>query len=167
MTEIPAAAGPAPVRPDPDWLATTPEDVQALYRYWDQKRGARLMPSRADLDPVDLVPFLPSMLLVDVVADERLYVYRLVGTREVRMRGKDPTGLAVMDNSFEDRDNALRNYHQVVLTCAPHLDATPAMSADREMLDMESIFLPFSSDGIEVDKILVYTVQRLADLPGY
>jgi hypothetical protein len=149
----------------PDWLAATPADVQALYGYWDKKRGSRLMPARSDLDPADLVPFLPSILLVDVVMDDRLYVYRLVGTREVHMRGSDPTGKPVMENSFHDRALALRNYDQVVLSKAPHLDATPTVSSDREWLDMESIFLPLSENGNEVDKILVYTVQRPADLP--
>ena len=70
-------------QPPPDWLDDMPADIQALYRYWDRQRGARLMPARGDLDPLDMKPFLPGLLLVDVVADDRLYVYRLVGTREV------------------------------------------------------------------------------------
>ena len=32
-------------------------------------------------------------------------------------------------------------------------------------LDLEALFLPLSSNGAEVDKILVYTVQRAVDLP--
>ena len=157
---------PSPNR-DPEWLPAMPADVQALYRYWDGKRGTRLMPARADLDPAELVPFLPSILLVDVVPDERLYVYRLVGTREVRVRGNDPTGRPVMENSFQDRERALSNYHHVVTSRAPHVDATPALSDDREVLDMETIFLPLSDNGEDVDKVLVYTVQKNADLPRY
>lgn len=149
----------------PDWLAHMPADVQALYRYWDGKRGARRMPARADLDPLDLVPYLPSILLVDVVPDERLYVYRLVGTREVQVRGNDPTGRAVTEHAFDDRDRALANYHHVVLSRAPHVDATPTLSRDRRLLDMEKIFLPLSDDDEDVDKVLVYTVQKNADLP--
>ena len=149
----------------PDWLADMPPEVEALYRYWDDKRGHRSMPRRADLDPADLTAYLPSILLVDVVPDERLYVYRLVGTREVTMRGNDPTGKPVMDNTFLDRAQALRNYDQVVLSKAPHIDVTPTTSADREWLDMETVFLPLSEDDIEVDKILVYTVQKRAFLP--
>jgi hypothetical protein len=154
-----------PPRGEPEWLASMPDEIQALYRYWDGKRGTRLMPSRADLDPAEMVPYLPSILLVDVVADDRLYVYRLVGTREVRMRGKDPTGQAVMEHSWHDRAQALRNYDHVVLSKAPHIDTTPAISSDREWLDMETIFLPLSETDDEVDKILVYTLQKPADLP--
>ena len=154
-----------PERHDPEWLAGMPAEIQALYQYWNLKRGKRRMPQRADLDPADLTRHLPSILLVDVVQDERLYVYRLVGTREVHLRGNDPTGKPVMDHSFHDRELALRNYDLVVLSKAPHVDATPAVSDDREWLDMETIFLPLSSDDLEVDKILVFTVQRPADLP--
>jgi hypothetical protein len=149
----------------PEWLADMPPEIDALYRYWDDKRGTRRMPRRADLDPADLKVYLPSILLVDVVPDDRLYVYRLVGTREVKMRGNDPTGKPVMDNTFLDRQQALRNYDHVVLSRAPHVDATPTTSADREWLDMETIFLPLSEDDNEVDKILVYTVQKQTYLP--
>lgn len=158
-------SSPAPGRAAPDWLPSMPADVQALYHYWDKKRGARLLPARRDLDPAELVPFLPSIVLVDVVMDDRLYVYRLVGTREVHMRGSDPTGKPVMEHGFLDRALALRNYDHVVLSRAPHVDATPTISSDRAWLDMETIFLPLSENGNEVDKILVYTVQKPADLP--
>ncbi|WP_374370128.1 PAS domain-containing protein [Dongia sp.] len=153
-------------RSAPDWLDAMPADIQALYHYWDRQRGERLMPARGDLDPLDMKPFLPGLLLVDVVADDRLYVYRLVGTREVELRGKDPTGLAVVDNAFcADPSHALRNYDQVVLSRAPWIDTTPHLSADRHKLSLESIFLPLSSNGTEVDKILVYAAHKSVDLP--
>ena len=150
---------------EPEWLGDMPPEIDALYRYWDEKRGLRRMPRRADLDPADLKVYLPSILLVDVVPDDRLYVYRLVGTREVKMRGNDPTGKPVMDNTFLDRAQALRNYDHVVLSRAPHIDVTPTTSQDREWLDMETIFLPLSEDDNEVDKILVFTVQKQTYLP--
>ena len=56
--------------------------VRAIYEYWERKRGDRLMPARRDIDPTEFVPHLPGIMLVDVVADERRYVYRLVGTQD-------------------------------------------------------------------------------------
>ena len=61
-----------------------PRSVRAIYHYWDDKRNGRLMPRRADLDPVDIPKLLPDIGLVDVVPDERQYVYRLIGTNEAR-----------------------------------------------------------------------------------
>src|SRR5579883_2212719 len=61
-----------------------------LYRYWQDKRGNRAMPSRADLDPVDIPWLLPHLSLVHKVSG-RLY-YRLVGTAIVQQHGRDLTG---------------------------------------------------------------------------
>ena len=40
------------------------------------------------------------MVLVDVTADARRFVYRLVGTQEVAERGNDPTGKSVAEAFF-------------------------------------------------------------------
>ena len=89
---------------DPAFIAGFHERVRAIYRYWDGKRNGRLMPSRADLDPVDIPKLLPDICLVDVVPDARRYVYRLIGTNECAMRGRDPTGQAVKDGYFGTSD---------------------------------------------------------------
>lgn len=159
---FPTHAGSA--RNAPEWFARMPADIQALYRYWDGCRGARLMPARSDLDPVDMKPYLPGLILVDVVPDDRLYIYRLVGTREVALRGRDPTGQPVIGNAFcADPTAALRNYDQVVLSKAPWVDTTPHLATDQRMMSLESIFLPLASTDAEVDKILVYAACQSVD----
>jgi hypothetical protein len=45
---------------EPDFIAGCHERVRAIYRYWDSKRNGRLMPRRADLDPVDIPKLLPD-----------------------------------------------------------------------------------------------------------
>jgi hypothetical protein len=78
-------------------------DIAAFYAYWDGKRRGRNMPARANIDPLEMVPFLPGIVLIDVVADARRFVYRLVGTREVAMRGRDPTGKSVAEGFYAPR----------------------------------------------------------------
>ena len=59
------------------------------------------MPRRSDIDPVDMPRrLLPFINLVDVVADERRYVYRLVGMGDVDVRGQDPEVDGVKDQRF-------------------------------------------------------------------
>jgi hypothetical protein len=70
----------------------------AIYRYWQEKCRGRSMPARSDLDPLDMPKgLLPGLCLVDVAPDERRYVYRLVGTADVEVRGYDPTGKSVIE----------------------------------------------------------------------
>jgi hypothetical protein len=141
------------LRPDP-----IPPGLEPLLRYWERKRGERRMPRRADIDPAELVRFLPAVMLVDVVADDRRYVYRLVGTREVQARGRDPTGRAVGDAFIgSSRESVLANYDRVKLTGAPHIDLKTIIT-NRDRLDNSHvIFLPLSEDGETVTQILVYT----------
>jgi hypothetical protein len=147
--------------PDPDWLESARGDIQKLYRYWKSKAGARRMPGRQDIDPLELVPFLPSIMLVDVVAPGD-YVYRLVGTREVELRGNDPTGKPVATHGLAGMiDLALQNYDTVVQTRAPLLDRNDeGLQFHERFQDLDCVFLPLARDGEQVDMVLVYTVQR-------
>ncbi len=150
---------------DPDFLAGCHERVRAIYRYWDSKRNGRLMPRRADLDPLDIPRFLPEICLVDVVADARKYVYRLIGTNEVAMRGRDPTGSAVGDGYFgTSAQSVFLNYDGVKDSRAPRIDRDPSITSDDRFIQHESIFLPLSDDGLHVNMILVFTVYGPA--PG-
>ena len=144
---------------DPDFIADCHERVRAIYRYWDSKRSGRLMPSRADLDPLEIPRFLPDICLVDVVPDARKYVYRLIGTNEAAMRGRDPTGLAVGEGYFgTSKESVFLNYDGVTASRAPLVDRDPSITSDDRFIQHESIFLPLSDDGERVNMILVFTV---------
>jgi len=135
-----------------------PPGLEPLFRYWDRKRGDRRMPRRADIDPAEMVPFLSGVMLVDVVADARRYVYRLVGTREVQARGSDPTGRVVGEAFIgSSRESVLANYNHVCLTGAPHIDLKTVITVGDRLDNSHVIFLPLSEDGETVSQILVYT----------
>lgn len=150
----------------PEWLATAHADTQAVYHYWNQKRGARPMPARADIDPADLVRHLPTIMLVDVrpgrsITGGPVYVYRLVGTAEVTVRGQDPTGHPVETHGVgESLIEAVRNYDRVYESRAPWFDAYETLHTDRYIRDGETLFLPLSANGRDVDMILVFSVQE-------
>jgi len=138
--------------PDP-----IPAGLEPLFRYWERKRGDRRMPRRADIDPEIPPRLLPGITLVDVVADARRYVYRLVGTMEVEVRGFDPTGRSVEEAYFgENAEDATACYDRVVETRTPVLDPKPFLERRRGYSGAESLFLPLSSDGAAVNMILVF-----------
>jgi len=116
------------------------------------------MPRRSDIDPAELVRFLPALMIVDVVADDRRYVYRLVGTKECEARGRDPTGRPVGEAFIgSSRETVLANYDHVHLTGAPHIDLKTVIT-NRDRLDNSHvIFLPLSEDDRTVTQILVFT----------
>jgi PAS domain len=64
-----------------------------LYSYWLSKRGSRRMPARSDLDPADIIPLLPHLIIAEKDGDQ--FRYRLIGTGVVRDVGFDATGYFV------------------------------------------------------------------------
>jgi hypothetical protein len=146
----------------PDFPTSCHPDTVAMYEYWQGKCGVRSMPARSDIDPVDMPPrLLPFINLVDVVDDERRYVYRLVGSGDVEVRGQDPTGKSVLDGFFApSAEDALSCYNRVVATRAPFLDPQPFVAPNGKYVTEETLFLPLSDDGTNVNKILVFSQTR-------
>lgn len=136
--------------------------TRAIYEYWRAKCGARPMPARKDIDPLDMPPeLLPGLSIVEVVPDERRYVYRLVGTEDVEVRGKDPTGRSVMEGYFgPSLENVLKSYDRVVSSRLPFLDPTRFRAPNGRFVTEETIFMPLSDDGMSVNKILVFAQSR-------
>lgn len=67
-------------------------ELRALYQYWCDKKGDRLMPCRADIKPTDIVEILPKVALIDVEKDPRRFRLRLLGTEVVLAIGQEATG---------------------------------------------------------------------------
>jgi hypothetical protein len=138
--------------------------IRTLYQYWDHKRAGRLMPRRADIDPADFINHLPHILLVDVHRNPDRFTYRVVGTGEVKVRGRDPTGRDVAEAYYgPSREDALSCYSFVRDNRAFLLDPEPFIGPDGKYNQGEVLFLPLSEDGQWVNRILVYVnVTRIA-----
>jgi len=145
-------------------FAGLPADLRALFDYWRGKRAGRKMPARADLDPAELKMMLPSMILVDVVYDDTGkadFVYRLLGTHEVEVRGENPTGRRVAENFFgPSLENVLGCYMTVIENKQPYLDDDYYVRDGDYYADEANIFLPLSNDGERINMIIVYTAYR-------
>jgi hypothetical protein len=64
-----------------------------LFRYWDKKRGDRAMPTRREIDPIEMGPkLLPHLMLCELADQGSRIRFRLVGTILVKRFGFDPTG---------------------------------------------------------------------------
>jgi hypothetical protein len=141
-----------------------PPDLRAMFNYWRSKRAGRSMPARADLDPAEIKTLLPSMVLVDVIYDaagKADFVYRLLGTHEVDVRGENPAGRRVADAYFgPSLENVLGCYQAVVDSRVPYVDDDYYVRDGDDFADEANIFLPLSNDGERVSMVLVYTAYR-------
>ncbi len=130
----------------------TPRDprTQALYDYWDGLRGARTMPSRADIDPTRIPSLLPYIIMYDVAASGG-HTVRLVGEEIVGFVGHNTTGGtvgAIMPP--RSAEMIIEILDSVTHQRAPRFRAGKAhWHPVRNHRDYEACFLPLSIDGGE------------------
>ncbi len=78
---------------NPD-LSDNPE-FAALRAYWDGKRNGRAMPSRSEVDPIEMQQFLGNLFIVEALTEIVDFRYRLIGSNLVPYYGQDTTGWTV------------------------------------------------------------------------
>ncbi len=129
--------------------------LRALKRYWDDKRGSRAMPGRADLDPVDVPELLPYILLVDTAETLGEFRYRLIGTEACKGFDCDRTGARFADlPRGESFDEVLSGYWRTFRERTPQYYHGPLSSIDEDSMQFSRLTLPLSSDGNHVNMIL-------------
>ena len=126
---------------------------QAL-AYWHGKRGNRLMPSRADLDPVEIPQLLPYVILIDVSGPPPDFRYRLLGTKVVSISAGDYTGMRLADLPGKGPGSVVwDNCLETVRRRAPFSRLPPYVGPDPDVRPGENLLMPLSRDGESVDMI--------------
>ncbi len=136
--------------------------VTAIFSYWEHKRGTRRMPSRADIDPVELRALVNNIELYDVVEPQfcgemgPLYRVRLVGSDIVEFDGRNTTGEWVgTDKPPELAAQITGMLTSIVASRAPRFrTGVVYWNRDKTYRRFESCFLPLSPDDDAVNMIL-------------
>ena len=129
--------------------------LRQLFDYWESKRGERKMPSRADIDPLDLTFIIGNVILVDVIPGTPLgFRIRLHGTNLVERVHYELTGKMLDDlPQPEFRELSRLSFTRVANTGKP-LQARRDRILDERPRRYETIILPLSGDDARVDMLL-------------
>ena len=132
-----------------------PNDIlRGVYQYWLDMKGGCRMPSRADLNPADIVHLLPYISLVNVEPETKRYKIRLVGTETVRAMGVDITG-KYLDEIPQVEIHLKTRYDWMVREKRPYIFSDKLRWSEKSFLNFFSIGLPLSENGHDVN-ILMY-----------
>ena len=139
--------------------------LRGLLAYW-QGKGQALgrMPARPDLQPAEMVPFLPFVSLIDVQQRPLRFRFRLVGTGIVGAFGQETTRRLVDEDLFSSNAEEVERFFSIPLqTHGPaYACGEYAVAPTGRSLAFESLLLPLSSDGQAIDMLLGGLVgQRL------
>ena len=138
-------------------LAERGRVIQTGVEYWMSKGWPDRLPSRADIDPVEMVHLLKHVVLLDVTWEPMDFVYRVIGTDVVAHLDRDHTGKRMSELDHQREPSRIwSSCRQVAETGHPLLSSIPYVGPKRLFRRSEDVILPLSSDGTVVDKLLVF-----------
>jgi len=129
--------------------------IRRMHDYWLAKCAGRPMPSRADIDPLELRDCLGNLCLVEVTGETPpRFRFRLDGSNLVLSTGFDMTGKfldQMPDETYRGFVAAI--YRRVLETGVPVFVVNQEDWKDYH-LQVNSVTMPLSSDGARIDAIL-------------
>jgi hypothetical protein len=136
--------------------------VRSLLRWWLGKcRGD--IPDRGDLDPVELKPLLPNILVSDVEHDPFRIRYRLVGTRAREATGFNIVGRYLDELLPTDPDEPwMEDYRRAYDTRRPVLGVSSIRTSTGEIFTYEYGLFPLRKGGTAIEQFVA--VEDYGDL---
>jgi hypothetical protein len=130
--------------------------LKSLYGYWSDKKGARSLPARRDIDPLEMKDWLGNLMLIEFPGDITTYRIRLDGTNLEHYYGSRRTGRGIETmTSEEERELVLDHYRPVLEKGRPAYIESEFVNSDGVFSRQAKLILPLSSDGDRVDMVLV------------
>ena len=129
--------------------------VRQLRDYWEAKLRGRAMPARADIDPSEVKPLLPCLIIADLFTDPLRVRFRLAGTKVC-----EAFGLNIAGRWLEELDLSTdiafwrAQYERMIAAPAPVYGRTTGTRGPVELFRADWAMFPLSSDGLRVDQCL-------------
>lgn len=135
-----------------------------LLRYWNTKRGRRIMPARVEMDPLELKDHLGRICLIDIEEAPFRLRFRLIGATITAILRRDMTG-RYFDDLYSDSllDELTTIYRQTARDRSPLRFHGRALYPNGRHYRYEALNLPLSDDGVTANVIL--TAMNFTEIP--
>lgn len=140
------------------------------WTYWHGLPRTGLLPNRSALDPVDIKPLLPNMMVFDLSRPEEVR-FRLAGTEIAERYGFDPTGKDFLDFlDQETREQSRQMLHLAVRHPFGIHSALRSRHRSGLLADIEALSFPFMTGDDGPPQLVTVSVRirepaRLDDRP--
>lgn len=148
-------------------LESIPEErLRRLLAFWREKQVGRAMPSRADIDPFEMQEHLGRLHLLDVVGPN-LFRFRLYGSGVTNPDVVDMTGRTTREYSNLAFGAVVTRHYQVCVDEKVPVYHEVYGTLGDAPYEYTRLTLPLSSDGMNVDMLLVspHRMRISLDLP--
>ena len=141
------------------------EEIGLAYRYWQSKAEGTRLPTRADVDPLEMRGWIKAVLLAEAVFDTDGtpvdFHFRVAGSRVCECYGYELTRRNLSDVSLDHQNaNILANYTATIEARRPVYSITRFQDETGLLRSFEMLLLPLSSAG-EVCDLLLGVVMPL------
>jgi hypothetical protein len=139
--------------------------VHAASDYWRSKCSGERLPSRRDIDPVEIPRLLPHILLAEIWQEPFLVRYRLAGTALAELYGFDYTGSYLSREREGDEGYAyyIEIYRQVCRDKRPLFGRDSVHIRERHHIVYEWAEFPLVDNKAEV--VMTFAVGELFRRP--
>jgi hypothetical protein len=137
--------------------------LRRLLGYWLEKRGDRLFPAKAEIDPVEFPYILGYVTLVDVEHDPRRYRFRLDGSILVALSGTDYTGRYLHELPGREYVAFITETYDRVVDSGEPFRYHKNELLDQQLFSEETLILPLGDAPPKVDRLVVAVIP--GDLP--
>jgi len=145
--------------------------LRHLYDYWCSRCRGGAIPSRRDIDPLDIPDLLPNLFLLDVIGDAEDFVFRLAGSLV-----EDAFSMPLRGRSIIEIQRAagtpipVAQHIEVARGGGPRYREGSVLVAGRDHWRTHRLLLPLSSDGRIVDVLIGGAIfllgNRVSELPA-
>lgn len=142
-------------------------DFAWLYAYWSEHANHDGMPDWASIKLVEFPSsILPWLVIMDVVEDDRCFIFRYWGTERTNLQGVDMTGRSVKELKIPGlADAMLHQNERAVAARAPILFLNRSATPSGVPVQYEALRLPVTDGGEQVAKVLA--LSRFIDEQEY
>ena len=133
-------------------------DLRFALDYWSGKCRGRLAPSRADIDPAEIIPILPRVMLADVERNAQGQVdfrYRLSGTGICNIHREELTGRRPSSITPPRYGALIDAHYRAVLDRQRPIAHVIALQIERKSASYARIILPLCADGETVNMLMI------------
>jgi len=129
--------------------------LQRMFDYWSSHRRNGALPSRTDIDPIDLPDLIPNFMMFEAIEDFTDFRIRLAGTKveEVfggAMKGLTLSGIAKRDSFSE----VWQSFDRIIASREPEFRSDTLTNVDKRYVVFERLLCPLAADGKTVDHVL-------------
>lgn len=128
----------------------------AVLTYWQNMRDQDGLARKSTLDPAELTPCLPHLILMDVQHDPMDFRYRLIGETARYHLQPDLKGKWFSQIPYKAAPSRIHSaFSKVVCSRLPRSTRVPYVGPHSSFTEIEDLILPLASDAGTIDFLLI------------